>query len=201
MSDYSNSWNILEKSSISQKLEEFIFAPRNNLGDKGEKMLVGLIADTHDCLPMVEKAVKKLNDEGVGLVLHAGDYVAPFVIPRFKELKAKLIGVFGNNDGDKELLKKRFSENNFDLRGNFTEIIVDDVKIALLHGSEEELLKALINSGSFHIIVHGHTHKVEVYSKGKTLIVNPGEVCGYLTGKSTIAILDTESREVKIIQL
>jgi putative phosphoesterase len=164
-------------------------------------MLVGLIADTHDYLPMVDKAIKKLNDEDVGLVLHAGDYVAPFVIPRFKALKAKLIGVFGNNDGDRELLRKRFSENNFDIRGNFAEISVDNVKIALLHGSEEELLKSLIKSESFNIIVHGHTHKAEVYSKGKTLIVNPGEACGYLTGKSTIAVLNTERREAKIIQL
>jgi putative phosphoesterase len=164
-------------------------------------MLVGLIADTHDYLPMVDKAIKKLNDEDVGLVLHAGDYVAPFVIPRFKALKAKLIGVFGNNDGDRELLRKRFNENNFDIRGNFAEVSVDSVKIALLHGSDEELLKSLINSESFNIIVHGHTHKAEVYSKGKTLIVNPGEACGYLTGKSTIAVLNTERREAKIIQL
>ena len=73
-------------------------------------MLIGAISDTHDNLPMVEKAIRRLNDEKVGLVLHAGDYVAPFVIPYFKALNAKLIGVFGNNDGDHELLKKRFSE-------------------------------------------------------------------------------------------
>jgi len=164
-------------------------------------MLVGLIADTHDCLPMVDKTIKKLNDEGVGLVLHAGDYVAPFVIPKFKELKAKLIGVFGNNDGDKELLKKRFSENNFDIRGNFAEINVDNIKIALLHGSDEELLKTLVKSEVFDVVVHGHTHKAETYRNGKTLVVNPGEVCGYLSGKSTIAVLNTDSREANIIQL
>lgn len=165
-------------------------------------MLVGLIADTHDRLPMIDKAVKKLNDEDVELVLHAGDYVAPFVIPRFKELKAKLIGVFGNNDGDRELLKKRFSEyEGLEIRGSFTEIVVDGLKIALLHGSEEELLKALINSEGFDVVVHGHTHKAEVYRKDKTLIVNPGEVCGYLFSKSTIALLDTGRREAKIIDL
>jgi putative phosphoesterase len=165
-------------------------------------MLVGLMADTHDCLPMVEKAIKKFNEEGVELVLHAGDYVAPFVIPRFKDLKAKLIGVFGNNDGDRELLKKRFSENaKLEIRGNFAEIKVGNAKIALLHGSEEELLKALIESETFNIVVHGHTHKAETYRKGKTLVVNPGEVCGYLTGKSTIALLDTEKIEAKIVSL
>ncbi len=165
-------------------------------------MLVGLISDTHDNLPMVEKIIKKINEEEIKLVLHAGDYIAPFVIPKFKELKAKLIGVFGNNDGDRELLKKRFSENeNLEIRGNFAEAVVDGVKIALLHGSETELLRALINSESFDVVVHGHAHKAEVYKKGKTLIVNPGEVCGYLTGKSTIALLDTDKREAKIVEI
>jgi hypothetical protein len=151
---------------------------------------------------MVEKAVKRLNEENVGLVLHAGDYVAPFVIPKFKDLKARLIGVFGNNDGDHELLKKRFSENKgLEMRENFAEIIVDGLKIALLHGDEEELLKALVESESFDLVVHGHVHKAEVYRKGETLVVNPGEVCGYLTGKSTIALFDTVKREAKIIEL
>lgn len=165
-------------------------------------MLVGLISDTHDHLPMVEKAIKRLNEEKVGLVLHAGDYVAPFVIPKFKDLQAKLIGVFGNNDGDHELLKKRFSENkNLEIRGSFAAVKVDNLKIVLLHGSEEELLKALIESESFDVIVHGHMHKADVYRKGKTLIVNPGEVCGYLTGKSTMALLDTVKREARLIEL
>jgi len=165
-------------------------------------MLVGLIADTHDRLPMVDKAVKKLNEENVELVLHAGDYVAPFVIPKFKKLRAKLIGVFGNNDGDRELLKKRFSEHEgLEMRGSFAEIVVDNLKIALLHGNEEELLMALINGESFDVVVHGHTHKPEIYRKGKTLVVNPGEICGYLTGKSTFALFDTNKREAKVIEL
>jgi hypothetical protein len=165
-------------------------------------MLVGLISDTHDNLPMVEKAIKRLNEEKVGLVLHAGDYVAPFVIPKFKDLQAKLIGVFGNNDGDHELLKKRFSENkNLEIHGNFAAIKVDGLKIALLHGNEEELLKALIDSGVFDVLVHGHMHKADVYRKGRTLIVNPGEVCGYLTGKSTIALFDTVGCEAKLVEL
>ena len=164
-------------------------------------MIVGLIADTHDRLQMVDKAIKKLNEMKVELVLHAGDYIAPFVIPRFKELKATLIGVFGNNDGDHELLKKRFSELSLEMRGNFAELNVDGLKIALLHGHEEELLKALVNSEGFDVVVHGHTHKAETYRKGKTLVVNPGEVCGYLSGKSTIALLDTDKREAEIIEL
>lgn len=165
-------------------------------------MLIGLISDTHDNLPMVTKAVKRLNEENVELVLHAGDYVASFVIPRFKELKARLIGVFGNNDGDHELLKKRFSENeSLEIRGNFADITVDGVRIALLHGSDIELLKALVEAECFDVVVHGHVHNAQAYRRGRTLVVNPGEVCGYLTGKSTIAVLDTVKREARIIDL
>jgi putative phosphoesterase len=165
-------------------------------------MLIGVISDTHDNLPMIEKAIKKLNEENVALVLHAGDYISPFVIPKFKALNAKLIGVFGNNDGDHEFLKKRFSETeNCEIRDRFAEIDANGFKIALLHGDETELLNALINCEGFDAVIHGHVHSVDVRKKGKTLIVNPGEVCGYLSGKSTMALLDTEKREAKIIEI
>jgi hypothetical protein len=168
----------------------------------GEKMLVGLISDTHDNLPMIEKAVERLNKENVELILHAGDYIAPFTVPRFQKLKARLIGVFGNNDGDRELLKKRFSENErLELRGNFAKIDVDGLKICLLHGDERELLDTVIESQNFDFVVHGHTHEAEVYRNDRTLIVNPGEVCGYLTGKSSIALLDTVKKEARVIYL
>jgi len=165
-------------------------------------MLIGVISDTHDNLPMIEKAIKRLNAEKVELVLHAGDYVSPFVIPKFKASNARLIGVFGNNDGDHVSLKKRFSENeNCTIKGRFAEINADGFKIALLHGDETELLNALINSGGFDAVVHGHSHANVSCKNGKTLIVNPGEVCGYLTGKATLTLLDTEKREAKIIRI
>jgi len=164
-------------------------------------MIVGLIADTHDRLPFIDKAVERLNQEKVDLVLHAGDYIAGFSVQRFKSLKAPLIGIFGNNDGDHELLQRKFKELGAELRGRFAEIRVDGLRIAMLHGEEEELLNSLINTERYDFIVHGHTHEAKTYRKGKTLIVNPGEVCGYVSGKSTIAILNTETLEVKPIRL
>jgi putative phosphoesterase len=165
-------------------------------------MLIGLISDTHDNLPLIERAVNRLNEEKVELVLHAGDYVAPFVIQKFKALNCKLIGVFGNNDGDRELLRKRFSETeNCTIRGRFAEIDSGGFLIALLHGDEIELLNALVTHGEFDAVVHGHSHAKVSMSMGKTLVINPGEVCGYLTGKSTLALLDTSKREARIVSL
>ncbi len=168
----------------------------------GNRMLIGLMSDTHDNLPAVEKAVKRLNDEKVQLVLHAGDYVAPFVIAKFKALNCRLIGIFGNNDGDHELLRKRFSEtSNCEVRGRFAEIDADGFKIALVHGDETELLNSLVNCGGFDAVVFGHSHVVVDQKKDKTMLVSPGEVCGYLYGKKTVAVLDTVKRQTRIIEL
>jgi uncharacterized protein len=165
-------------------------------------MLIGAISDSHDNLPQIEKAVKILNEQKVGLVLHAGDYVAGFVVPKFKALNCNLIGVFGNNDGDHELLKKRFSETtNCTIHDRFAQVTVEGYRIALLHGTETELLRAIIDSEYYDAVVHGHSHSKSIEQKGKTLAVNPGELCGYLTGKPTIAILDTAKREAKIVEL
>jgi uncharacterized protein len=165
-------------------------------------MLIGAISDSHDNLPKIEKAVKILNEQKVALVLHAGDYISGFTIPKFQQLNCKLIGVFGNNDGDHELLKKRFSETeNCTIQGSFASVNLDGFKIALLHGEEEELLCALIDSQHFDAIVHGHSHLKGIQKKGKTITINPGELCGYLTGKSTIATIDTDKKQAKLIEI
>ncbi|CVK32888.1 putative enzyme [Methanoculleus bourgensis] len=73
--------------------------------------------------------------------------------------------------------------------------------IALLHGDDRELLQALIGRKAFDVVVHGHTHQVGVRKLGGTLVVNPGETCGYLTGRPTIAVLDTVARDVELLSL
>jgi len=164
-------------------------------------MKIGLISDTHDRLPFIDRAVKKMNEMKVELVLHAGDYSAPFVTSRFKPLKAQMIGVFGNNDAEKELLRRKFEDIGVEIRGRFAEIHADKLKIALLHGEEMELLNSLLNTGSYDAIVYGHTHQSEVKRKNRVLVINPGEACGYLSGKATVGLLDTSTMNVTIIPI
>ncbi|MEM2896755.1 MAG: metallophosphoesterase [Candidatus Bathyarchaeia archaeon] len=164
-------------------------------------MKIGLISDSHDNIPMIDLSIKKLNELGVELVLHAGDFIASFAVARYKALNMNLIGVYGNNDGDKALIKQKFKEVGKEMRGYFAEIKIDGSKISLLHGHDGELLNSLINSRAYEFIVHGHTHQIRIEKFDKTLVINPGEVCGYLSGKSTIGVLDTASKEVKIIEL
>jgi uncharacterized protein len=168
----------------------------------GINMLVGAISDSHDNLPLIEKAIQILNQQKVELVLHAGDYVAGFTVAKLKKLNCTLIGVFGNNDGDHVLLKKRFSETeNCTIHDHFAAVTVEGYKIALLHGDEVELLCAIIDSQYFDAVIHGHSHNRSIEQHGKTLAINPGELCGYLTGKATLAILNTDRNDAVIIEL
>ncbi len=166
-------------------------------------MLIGLMADTHDRLPLIKKAIDVLNEYEVELVLHAGDYVAPFVIPYLARLNAKVIGVFGNCDGDHFLLLKRATETkgHIELRGRFAEIMCSGLRIALLHGDDEELLNSLISCQGYDLIVHGHLHRPLIRTAERTLIICPGEVCGYLYGRSTVGLFNTDDMKVNIIDV
>ncbi|MDH7593858.1 MAG: metallophosphoesterase [Methanomicrobiales archaeon] len=165
-------------------------------------MFIGIISDTHDRLDMIDEAVKVLNDGNVDLVLHAGDFVSPFVLPRLFALKAPVIGVFGNNDGDRALLAKRAAERgNFELCREFAVVEAEERRIFLIHGADPELADRFAALGCFDAVVRGHTHHAGIKREGKTLVVNPGEVCGYITGLSSIAVMETNEMEAEIIEL
>ena len=163
-------------------------------------MRVGLLSDTHDNLPMIARAVERLNGLDPGLVLHAGDFVSPFVISALARLSCPCIGVFGNNDGDRALLAAKARETGIvEIQGCFTVRQAGGLAIALIHGTEAGVLNDIAGAGVFDVVVHGHSHRASVTRRGRTLVVNPGEACGYLTGKGTVAVLDTGTGEAEII--
>ncbi|HSQ93897.1 MAG TPA: metallophosphoesterase [Methanoregula sp.] len=173
------------------------------LRDEGtvvDGMLIGVMSDTHDEIARTEKAVSRFNHEDVDHVLHAGDFVSPFMVSRLQDLAAPLTGVFGNNDGDRALLARKSAASPLmKIGGRFARLDLGGMRIALLHGDDPGLLESLSSCGSLDLLVYGHTHRPEVRRQGSLLLVNPGEVYGHLTGKSTIALVDTVTREAEII--
>jgi len=154
-------------------------------------MLVGVLSDTHDSLPMIELAMPQLKARGVELILHAGDFIAPFALKKVLEAGIPLIGVIGNCDGEKDGLKQAhdgiFEEpHRFELAGR---------RIVLAH--RPEVLEQVV-TGEDDLAICGHVHKAEVRA-GRPLFVNPGETCGYLSGSSTGAVVDLESLTAEII--
>jgi putative phosphoesterase len=163
-------------------------------------MIIGAMSDTHDRLDAVDKAISFFNSQEVTDVLHAGDLVSPFVIPLFSKLKAKLHFVWGNNEGDHDFAKVRFADIGVTPLGHFAALRLGGKKIALLHGIHEEIVNSLVESGGYDLVVRGHNHKGEIIV-GETLVVNPGEVCGYLTGRQTVALIDLQEMRGQIVDL
>lgn len=161
-------------------------------------MKIGIIADTHDNLPNIEKVVSIFNKEKIDLLLHAGDFVSPFTARELKNIQCPFTGVFGDNDGD-----RLFSLNQFQKIGSIYpepyKTNIDEKKFIMFH--KNDIIADLAKSQLYDIIICGHTPRVEIYKEGKTTVINPGECGGWLTGKSTVAILDLMDLSMCIINL
>ena len=168
-------------------------------------MLIGVVSDTHDYIRAARLAARLFAQKGVQLVVHLGDIVAPFTLRAFREAGVKrLIAVYGNNDGEKLLLSKTASQLGFEIHEWPYILEVDGRRVALVHGwgSPEEtarIVEAL--APGVDIVLYGHTHRREVRRLGSTLILNPGEACGCLTGVMSVALVDTKSMEAEIVEL
>jgi len=157
------------------------------------------MADTHDRVPAVADLLEKFSKKGVSMVMHAGDYCSPFSLSPFHLSGVALLGVFGRNDGDRETLSA------YAARGMGTEIYesphsfdVGGKRILLVHEIGEVNARS-VESHDF--VIHGASHMASSKKVGSTLVVNPGEACGWIHGKCTAAILDTETGEVEEITL
>lgn len=162
-------------------------------------MKIGVISDTHDNVTKIMQAVEFFNEQDeLEVVVHAGDFVSPFAVAAMSGLQCRLVAVFGNNEGEKIGVAKRF-EGLGDLYVNFASVEVNNRKIAVAH--YPELADALAKGGQFDIVVYGHTHEIDTRKEGETLVINPGECGGWLTGKSTIATVDLETLEPEVHEL
>ena len=168
-------------------------------------MKIGVISDTHDNVDAIKKIVSILNSDSYDAIFHCGDIISPFVIKEFESIGNKLHVTFGNNDGDIFTLTSRLLNIGAKVYNTPSIIEIDNIKIFFMHGFNgvaltDKIVESLAKSEDYDIILHGHTHFAKVQKIGNTLVVNPGEASGYLTGKRTFAVVDTEKKEATIKQ-
>ncbi len=164
-------------------------------------MKIGVISDTHDDIAIVKKIVKILKEKKIKKIWHLGDYVAPPLLQHFRGFE--ISGIFGNNDGYRSGLIDMFEEIGGDLLGDFADIKIDDLKIALYHGEYREIAEALAKSGDYDVVFFGHWHKAEKIVYGNTVLLNPGSAHSYYKKDSspTFGIFDTKNRDFEIINI
>ncbi len=160
-------------------------------------MKLGVMSDSHDNIPNVKRAVALFNEMGVDLVVHAGDFIAPFAIAPLADLNCRVVGVFGNNDGERVILAQRF-EAIGEVHPNLASVSLGGRRIAVMH--YPELAIPIAKSGDYDLVIYGHTHEIDI-RKEKSLLLNPGETSGWTTGRSTVAVVELEALEATIHKL
>jgi len=160
--------------------------------------MIGIMSDSHDNLQAIRRAVEIFNSSDIDLVIHAGDLISPFTAKEFLNLKPEMVAVFGNNDGEREGLREAYSD--ICRLEDFKEISVEGWKFSIIHGKNHQIVDALAKSGKYDVVVRGHTHKLEIIGN-ETLIINPGEVCGYVSGKQTVVLVDPDDLSYEVVDL
>lgn len=157
-------------------------------------MLVGLISDTHDRLPTLRAALDAFRERGIETLIHPGDIIAPFAARPLADYGGQVLVTYGNNDGERAGLKQVLPQ------------IVDGplfVELAgrrlLVHHFIEWCQPADLAQAE--IVITGHTHEYGCHEVDGRLQINPGECCGWVTGRATIAILDLATKTVEQIVL
>jgi putative phosphoesterase len=174
--------------------------------------MIGIMADSHDNVRSIKLAVSLFKEAGCNLVIHAGDFVAPFAARELANLSCPVKAVFGNCDGEKKGLEKVFHSFGEIKKAPFV-FCHENLNFLVTHipaarRSYPHLVthipaarRSYPHSEKHDVIIFAHTHKPEVRREKNTLLINPGEAGGWVSGKSTVALLDPTNLSVDIITL
>ena len=159
-------------------------------------MKIGVLSDTHDRLPTFRRAIQMFRRLEVAAIWHAGDYVAPFAAKLIAAdvLPTPVFCCYGNNDGERKGLK-----------GVLPGIVDGPLTVKLggrtivMHHFIDWLKPAEIAPAE--LVITGHTHQVVNEKRDGKLMLNPGECCGWLTERCTVAIVDLDTLEADIVEV
>lgn len=160
-------------------------------------MKAGILSDTHDRRESTERALELFLREGVGVVFHLGDVCAGFTLGAFRGCRVPLIGVYGNNDGDRRGIEVASGGTFF--TGPY-KTSLDGRSVVLSH-TFDALQDEVGERGRFDLVLFGHTHRPLAMKVGRVLVVNPGEACGYMSGRATCAVVDLDVLEARILEI
>jgi len=161
-------------------------------------MRVGIMADIHDNVDNLRHAIGLFNALECGVILLAGDFVSPLVVPSMRRFTCPVIACYGDNDG-----------NQIGIAGGMKIVGTlghppmcwksrDGVKFLMAH--QLDGLRDVIEGSD--VVVFAHTHRPSIATdRHGRVFINPGEVGGWMFRKPTVAIFDTESRVAEILDL
>jgi hypothetical protein len=161
-------------------------------------MKIAVISDSHDHVWNLRQALEIIKSESCAMIIHCGDFVAPFMFKELMLAKIPVHCVFGNNDGDKYLLTRFALESKglimlYPMIGHVT---AENLKIAFTH--EWPVAEGLAATGQYDLVCFGHSHQHVHQKIGRSLVVNPGEIMGK-DGEPGFCIVDTDGIVIRRI--
>ena len=157
-------------------------------------MRIGVVSDTHNHLPNVRRIVELLNGAGVERVVHTGDITQAKTLDALAGLRAPLLGVYGNNDVEREALGSAAARHGFALAESGLELALAGRRIVVVHDPRE-----LAGRSDFDLALHGHTHRLTVERDAHRLVFNPGECAGHLAGHNAVGVVDLRDLEIELL--
>ena len=157
-------------------------------------MRVGVLSDTHDRLPTLRSALERFRQEGVEVIFHPGDLVAPFAARVVAEFAGQVHVCYGNNDGERKGLRQVLPQ--IQDGPLFVELAGRRI---LLHHALEWCRPEVLASAD--VVLTGHTHEAGAERRDGKLLVNPGECCGWVTGRASAAVVDLATYDVTWIEI
>jgi putative phosphoesterase len=160
-------------------------------------MRVGIVSDTHGHVELTRPAVRMFESLEVDRVIHCGDIGSPEVVELFEQWPTDF--VFGNCDTDQKALQAAIEHAGLTSHGQFGEIELEGVRIALVHSHEPRRFVAAVGSGQYQVVCFGHTHVASIEQRGDTLVINPGAI--YRAKPHSVALLELPQLEAMIVGL
>ncbi|MBI5574817.1 MAG: metallophosphoesterase [Deltaproteobacteria bacterium] len=160
-------------------------------------MKVGILSDSHDKRGSAADALAVFLREHAEAVLHLGDVCSPPVVEPFRKAAMPFHGVFGNNDYDRFGLQT-VSGNGFHRGPHVIELA--GRKILMAHAFDD-LQGEMNERGKFDLVLFGHTHRPLTMRMGSAIVINPGESCGFMSGRATCAVIDLSTMDARILNL
>ncbi len=163
-------------------------------------MKIAVFSDSHDHVWNMRRAVDAANKAGAETAIHCGDIISPFVLEELDGFGGQVHLVWGNNAGDQGLMMERCLERRGRIRhhGWFGSLEVEGRTLAWLH--DPRAAKAMVPSDRFDMVCFGHTHRWFLERRGRTLLLNPGEILGK-KGTASWAMVDLATMEVTRMEL
>lgn len=161
-------------------------------------MLIGIMADTHNDIEAMKKAISIFHERNIKILIHAGDITSPKMLEYLKGFDCYI--VLGNGDLiDSEEIDMKAQELGMRSVDESVEFECDGKKFIVFHGNKVPVYREAVASGKYNYIIKGHTHNFENYVSNGSRIINPGAVYGH--DESSIVILDTDVDKVEKISL